>query len=55
MQAVAIFPVTFARVEDLGGDYVPMNMTEFRWPRPFAEALVAVSVVATRKFLKISC
>ena len=54
MKTLAFFPVTFARVEELGGDYVPMNMSEFIWPRPFAEALVAVSVIATRKFLKIS-
>lgn len=37
MKSIAIFPVTFARVEDLGGDYVPMNLTEFFWPKPLGE------------------
>ena len=55
MKAVAIFPVTFTRVEDLGGEYVAMNLTEFNWPRSVGLIVTTTAFQATQIFRKNSC
>jgi hypothetical protein len=50
MKRKAIFPVTFARVDGLGGDYVAMNMSEYRWPNPFSDVVMGMAKNFTRVF-----
>ena len=54
MKTIAIFPVTFARVEEIGGDYVAMNMTEFHWPMAFGWAASTTADQASKIFRKFS-
>lgn len=55
MKTVAIFPVTFARVDMWGAGYVPMNMSEFCWSHAFHTALIATAATANLKFEENSC
>ena len=52
MKTVAIFPVEFGTVKELGYGYLPMNMTEFNWPAPLFHALILTAAEATKRIEK---